>query len=107
MTAYTLTIVKFKYEGSNYQGSIDNVDKFLQALSLTIDKAALVFKDVIITHSVQTFNHDHHLYLWHDKGPYSAEEILKMLKFDRTLTLKDWSNWIYQFNKTKTEHVNL
>lgn len=99
--------IKFDYLEASYQAAdIENAIGFIQGLMVSQDKAALIFKNVVLSRSTVSFRGDntcqHSLCIGHGLGPFSSEQMLNMMQYDRTISNEDWLKHMSPFLPKKS-----
>ncbi len=96
--------INFDVLGSHFDPTFEEAPGFLAGLLLSHEKASLVFQNIVATRSVVyqhtdgSLNHEHSM--WYDKGPFTAEQFMQMVKFDHSISNDQWGIGLNKF-KTK------
>ena len=99
--------IRFEFLNHTYCGPKENATGFIKGLTITQDKASLIYKQVVIARSIVSLtsnnNFSHQQYMWHDKGPFSSEQLLQMMQYDSSISIASWYEYMRTFNPNTHE----
>lgn len=88
------THIKFDVLDKSYQYLIEGTIGFVQGLEAFVDKTSLQFKEVVACRSMIYLKPDknvrHEQAMWAHKGPFTFEQFLKIIQFNRGILNAEW-----------------
>lgn len=103
-----LTHITFDYGKKTYKFLSDEAIPYIEKWKETSDKASLLFKRVVISRTLVYVNEQyqffHELSTWQGKGPFTAEQVLEMVRFDPLLSQQAWNDRLHKYNPLKIEN---
>lgn len=87
--------LKFDVADRSYALSDQETAIFVQGLQVSADKASLQFKEIVAGRTRVLLKPDgnllHDLHMWYHKGPFTADQFLGMIEYQKGISNEDWS----------------
>jgi hypothetical protein len=114
-------LIKFTVLDNDGAMTIKDAKGFLTGLLASCDKSSLIFSKIVTARSIvkkvstinvlpssithELINTTHEMTLWHDNGPFTFEQFLKMTQYPSGISNDEWFDYLNGFKAIKIELV--
>lgn len=96
--------IKFNVLDTRYCGLIGEASGYIKGLLAAADKTTLKFREVVVCRAVVLLKDDgfirHEQYMWSHPGPFTSEQLLKIIQYKSEISSNDWCKHMIEIDKT-------